>query len=572
MANHTPRALGLPRARRATGGELTVQSTGIGGAERGARSSASSPTLGVRRAVRIGTLQRARRRRWPPASRVVARSRVCRPTASAARSGAAARCPTPALDRALAVAAPGATPAAVASSDLDPEAPGPRPRRRVDRGRRPPSPTCRRAALLALGARLGRGGRRRRWWSPDRRRGRSSTRTRLEALAARARRRRLQAALGAAAERGAGGRGSPRSVGAARAQLGELVAELVEPVLDRLEALGERAQPLLEPLDVGGRGMLRAPIACAGPACALAGAQRPARAPLKSGFSSSAWASSPTASSPRARMPLSIAQPSSSAAVSLRGYQASSLSAADLPIERRAASVRQDSGFHPLVGYGSSRRLIRCKARFEQVAFSARSGGGLAQSRSGRGGAWQRPVQGHGKRDEKQASTDDRPRGPRRPASSRAPPARASGNVVGVGESGVQIDLPDGSEPRRHPGAAAVLEPRRRRRRRRSPTSTTRTAPARSTRPSRAPAAPEPPTTPPRPDRRRPDRRRRPAAATTGERTTTARRRRRRAGAATAAAASTVDAPDGHRQAEPPAHGGSDDGATPAARARTASR
>ena len=70
--------------------------------------------------------------------------------------------------------------------------------------------------------------------------------------------------------------GSPARRSALRdAQLGELVDELVEAVLERLEAPGERAQALLEPLDVGARGHVQGPHRVAlGGHRALAGAQR----------------------------------------------------------------------------------------------------------------------------------------------------------------------------------------------------------------------------------------------------------------------------------------------------------
>ena len=125
-------------------------------------------------------------------------------------------------------------------------------------------------AAPTAGAELGAAGRgavdlreRRRWW-------RSAQRLGLAVAAV------LVVAEAAAARHGGRDRGGPAGLGSAASALcssatrpsrgsarwpercarsdRELVGEVVDAVLQRLEPAGERAQALLEPLDVGGRG------------------------------------------------------------------------------------------------------------------------------------------------------------------------------------------------------------------------------------------------------------------------------------------------------------------------------
>ena len=287
------RPLGLPR-ETPDGRELTVQSTGIGGAERRDRAHGAGRRSGVRRAIRVGTCVALDPVLEPGAAIVVDGALAGDGVGSSLEPHGPVR-PDPELTAALAKAAPA----------------GPGRAGRLDR------PLLRRR--LRAPARLARGGRRgRRPDAPPRsspsgagagvavrvRARRRRIGRRRAARRCRARRRGAragQAGLGSARAGSGGVAGAALSLGIA-AQRRDVAGEVVELILDRLEAGRERSQALLQALDVGaGREVERADRLALRGRGPLPRPSARASAPLNTGLSTRAWASSPRASSPRAR-------------------------------------------------------------------------------------------------------------------------------------------------------------------------------------------------------------------------------------------------------------------------------
>ncbi len=292
MSNHA-RGLWGYTGRTAAGDELTIQATGMGGPERGAGPRRPGET----RREAGGPGRHLRRGGWPQAEP----GELLLPTKALAGGGSAASFgvelgeavePDAELLERLARAAGSAREVAVASLDTMPSstraspagrrrrhADGRRPRPGAgagDRGRRDPDRLRgRRRAARRRGTRC-----RRETSRPGRRGGTLNLKSRVRLLSRRVARR----------------RSSRRSLPISRAA--------VDFVLDLLEALRERAQAALEPLDLARRGQVeRRHRRLLGLLRLLAGAEGGGQAFSSTSLSSSAWASSPIACSLRARRP-----------------------------------------------------------------------------------------------------------------------------------------------------------------------------------------------------------------------------------------------------------------------------